>query len=120
MRATERAEAPATVTIHFRDVERDDVTLEALERRCQDLSSTFPETTHYELSLSSETAAVSAHGHVRGKGIDFAASASASDPRVSAERVLDKLERGLRRGHDKRIFGRRRVARRSSHHHHEA
>ena len=119
MRAIERAETPATVTIHFRDLERDDDTLEALERRCQDLSSTFPETTHYELSLSSETVAITANGHVRGKGIDFAASASSSDARVSAERVLDKLERELRREHDKRIFGHRREARRSSRHHHD-
>ena len=49
-----------------------------------------------------------------GKNTDAAAHAAAGEVRQAGERALDKLERELRRHHDKKIFGQRREAQKKS------
>lgn len=102
-----------TITIRFKDIEHDDATHDELERRLRHLAETFPETTHCELGLSTDALDIRAHVLVRGRGIDLAAHAAARDPRAAGDAAIDKLERELRKVHDKRIFSRRRSARSS-------
>jgi ribosome-associated translation inhibitor RaiA len=104
----------AIVVIRFKDVENDDEIRDTLEKRCHHLAQEFPETRRYELTLTPMTLEVSAQGHVTGKDIDAAAHATSNDLRQAGERVIDKLERELRRLHDKKIFSRRREAQRAT------
>lgn len=100
------------ISIRYKDVDHDADLNDAVEAHCRMLSQEFPETTHFEVGISLEAGQVSAHAHVSGKNTQFAARASASDSRKAAEIALDKLERELRRHHDKQIFGSRREAQR--------
>lgn len=104
----------ALVEIHFRGIETDETLRELLEKRCAALAQEFPETSRFELTLSSENTEIDAHGHVLGKDTDEASHAMAPDARRAGERALDKLERELRRHHDKKIFAHRREAQKSS------
>jgi ribosome-associated translation inhibitor RaiA len=103
-----------SVVIRFKDVENDDEVREVLQRRCDHLAAEFPELTKLELTLGASAARVAAHAHATGKSTDAAASADAPDSRQAGERALEKLERELRRVHDKRIFGRRREAQKAA------
>lgn len=102
-----------TIVVRFKDMPNDTDVLETLESRCTHLREEFPETDHYEISLSPDAADVTAHGHVSGKHTNVAAQATSPDARRAGERLLDKLERELRRLHDKRIFAARREAQKS-------
>ncbi len=102
----------ATVVVHFRDVERDDELQESLEKRCEHLAAEFPETRHYELSITPDNNEINVHAKVTGKGTSIASHAAAPEARQAAETALDRLERELRREHDKRIFAPRRAAKR--------
>ena len=102
----------ADVIVRFKDFANNQEVKEILEARCHHLAQEFPETSHYELSLSLDSEEVSAHAHVSGKRTRIASHAKASDMRQAAELALDKLERELRREHDKRIFSPRREAQR--------
>ena len=103
-------EASGKVIVNFKDVATDEGLREHLEQRCRNLAQEFPETTHYELTLSPDSKHIAAHAHVSGKNTQVASHATSEDPRQAADRALDKLERELRRVHDKRIFGQRREA----------
>lgn len=98
------------LVVHFKDVEHDSDLEEALERRCEHLGEEFPETRRFELSLSPERNEISAHAKVTGKNTSVASHASAPDARQAADNALDRLERELRKDHDKRIFKPRREA----------
>ena len=98
------------ISIRYKDVDHDEKVNDAVEAHCQMLSEEFPETTHFEVALSLEAGQISAHAHVSGKNTQFAAQARAAEPRKAAEVALDKLERELRRHHDKQIFTSRREA----------
>lgn len=102
----------ADVIVRFKDFANNPEIRETLEARCQHLAQEFPETTHYELTLSLDSEDVVAHALVSGKRTRVAAHAQASDLRQAGELALDKLERELRREHDKRIFTPRREAQR--------
>lgn len=102
-----------TVAIRFKDLDNDEDLRELLEKRCRHLTSEFPEINNIELTLSPDATEISAHAHVTGKSTDAASHASAEDVRQAGERALHKLERELRKDHDKRIFGQRREAQRS-------
>lgn len=104
----------ASVVIRFKDVEHDEAVKEQLERRCEALAQEFPETIRYEVNLTTGSKDVHAQAHVTGKDIDAAAQAVAPDARLAGDRSLEKLERELRRIHDKRIFSRRRAARKTT------
>ena len=101
-----------TLVVRFKDIEHDDDVHSHLESRLRQIAEEFPEAAHCELHLSANATEIAALVHVSGKRIDLAAHAATQDPRTAGEFALDKLQRELRREHDKRIFGRRREARR--------
>ena len=103
-----------SVVISSHGAELASETREELERRCQALAREFPETTHFEITVAQEGSDHVLHGHVTGKSTEVASQASAEQPIHAVERLMDALEKQLRRGHDKRIFAKRRVARRHS------
>jgi len=100
--------------ISFKDVEHDDAVRDELERRCEALAAEFPETTRFELHLTSTSPQVHARAHVTGKDVDAAAGATGPDARQAGQLALDKLERELRRHHDKKIFAHRREAQKAA------
>ena len=67
-----------------------------------------------EITLTADGVGFTAHGHVTGSHIDVATHATATKLLPAAEKLLVKLERQLRRVHDKRIFAKRREAQRKS------
>ena len=101
-----------SVVLHFRDVEVDEAVRELVHRRCDHLADEFHEVNRFELTISENGAGFSVHGHATGKNTDVATHADAGVVRAASDQVLDKIERQLRRVHEKRIFGRRREARR--------
>ena len=103
-----------TVVVSFKDIENDDRTREAIERRCEALSAEFQEVTRFEITLLQDGVGFAGHGHVTGKGEDVGAQATAKELLPAAEGLLDKLERQLRKHHDKRIFAQRREAQRDA------
>ncbi len=103
----------ANVLIHWKGLENDPEVHEHLHSRCLHVAAEFPETDHYELSIEPSGHDVKCHGHVNGKQTQLAAHTEGlPTPRQVADSVIDKLERELRKEHDKRIFGRRRKAQR--------
>jgi len=105
--------ADLMVVIRFKDMANSAETREHLEQRCHHLAEEFPETQHYELTLSPDSGEISAHANARGRGVDCVAHASAAELRQAGDRALEKLERELRKVHDKRIFAPRREAQRA-------
>ena len=101
-----------SVVLHFRDVEVDETIKESVHRRCDHLADEFHEVNRFELTISENGAGFSVHGHATGKNTDVATHAESVAPRAASDQVLDKIERQLRRVHEKRIFSRRREARR--------
>jgi ribosomal subunit interface protein len=103
------------VVVAFKDIEHDEEVREAIARRCRELWAEFHEVTRVEITfLEDGGAGYSAHGHVTGKGEDVGAHATAKALMPAAEVLLDKLERQLRKHHDKRIFSQRREAQRDA------
>ena len=100
------------VVIHFKDVPNSEKVREAMETRCAHLASEFGEVTRFELSFSPNGADVEAHGHATGKNTNVATQASGKNLRAAGDQVLEKIERQLRKIHDKRIFSQRREAQR--------
>ena len=104
----------ANVVIHFNELEAEDAVRDHLQERCQHLAEEFPETNHFELTLEGDSSSVDAHAHVNGKHTRVAARTQGADNAWQAgDHVLDKLERELRKDHDKRIFAPRRKAQKS-------
>ena len=101
-----------TFSVNYREVEVDDKTRELFEKRCRGLGEEFPETTRIEVTVEPEGDGVRAHAHVTGRQTDVAAHADADEVRTVADRLFDRVERQLRRNHDKVIFTRRRAAQR--------
>jgi len=102
----------AQVVIRFKNIEQDDEIRSHLQRRLQQISDDFPETSRCELNLLADSDQFTAHAHATGKRIDLAAHAASDNVRAAGESALGKLVRELRRHHDKQIFMRRRAARR--------
>ena len=101
-----------TVVIHFKEVKHDETLKESIEQQCQLLANDFHEITRVEISLEQSAAGFTAHGHVTGKGIDIGTQAEASKLAPAGDVVFGKIERQLRKIHDKRIFSQRRDAQR--------
>jgi ribosomal subunit interface protein len=101
-----------TVIVHAKDLDLDDLVRSHIERRCQHLADEFPEVVRFEIAITEAGAGFNVHGHVTGKNTDVATHADATDPRAAADMVIDKLDKQLRRVHDKRIFAQRREAQR--------
>jgi ribosome-associated translation inhibitor RaiA len=103
-----------TLVTHFKDLSKDEEVREAVEKRCRHLAEEFGEIARIEVTLAPDGVGFTAHGHVTGKQIDVGTHAAADQLLPAAERLLVKVERQLRRVHDKRIFARRRVAQKKS------
>jgi ribosomal subunit interface protein len=104
-----------TVVVTFKDIEPDESVREAIATRTQQLREEFHELLRVEVTLLEDGGAgFSAHGHASGKGEDVGAQATAKQLLPAAEALLDKLERQLRKHHDKRIFTQRREAQRDA------
>jgi ribosomal subunit interface protein len=101
-----------TLGINFKDLSKDEAVREAVEKRCRHLAEEFNEIVRIEITLAADGAGFTAHGHVTGKQIDVATHATANQMLPASEKLLVKVERQLRRVHDKRIFAKRRAAQR--------
>jgi ribosome-associated translation inhibitor RaiA len=101
--------AGTVVAISFKDLEVDEDVRERAETRCRALAEEFPEPTHIELTLAEDGSGFSGHAHATGR-VELAASATAPELALAADRALEKLGKALRRAHDKRVFARRREA----------
>lgn len=104
------------VVIHLKDAQVEEELREKLHtsiaKRCQALGEEFHEVERIEVTLLGDGAGYEAHGHATGKATDVGIHARASEPGPAADQLLDKIERQLRRVHDKRIFSQRREAQR--------
>ena len=102
------------VLVHLKDLNLeapvDDEVRDLIARRCDDLAHEFHEMDRLEIHAEADGNHFVVHGHATGKGTNVATHASASEVVPATDQVLDKLERQLRRAHDKRIFGQRRDA----------
>lgn len=105
------AKSPA-VMLSFKDIEPDERVREIVEKRCAQLGQEFHELQRIEVTFEENGAGFAAHGHGTGKNRDVGAQAEASELLPAADRLLDKLERQLRKLHDKTIFAQRREAQR--------
>ena len=101
-----------SVVIHFRDCEQSDKVRDSIEKHSARLAQEFHEISQFEISLSPNGSGFAAHIHVTGKGTDVATQANASELGPAADLVFAKVERQLRKIHDKRIFSQRREAQR--------
>ena len=102
-----------SVVIHFKEVEQDEPLRESIQKKGQHLGNEFHEVSKIEISLAPNGAGFIANGHVTGKGTDIATQVEASELTPAVDSVFDKVERQLRKHHDKRIFGQRREAQRA-------
>jgi ribosomal subunit interface protein len=102
-----------SVVIHVKEVEEDEPLREFIEKKGEDLRNEFREVSKIEVSLAPNGVGFIANGHVTGKGTDIATHAEANEPTLAADSVFDKVERQLRKIHDKRIFAQRREAQRA-------
>lgn len=101
-----------TIVISFKDLEPQEELREKIQRGCRALAEEFPETTRFEITLTPEGLGHSAHGHVTGKQTEVAAHHEAMEVGAAANRLMDMLERLLRKVHDKHRFAARRDERR--------
>jgi len=103
-----------SVVTNFKDLSSDESVRETVAVRSQHLAAEFPEIVRIEVTLAPDGVGFTAHGHVTGSHIDVATHAAATKLLPAAEQLCVKLERQLRRVHDKRIFAKRRQAQRKS------
>jgi ribosomal subunit interface protein len=99
-----------TVVVHVRDVTVKDSVREAIDKQCGRLVEEFKEVKRFEITISGDGLGFDVHGRATGKNTEVATHAMASEPGPAAEQMFDKIERQLRKVHDKRIFSQRRVA----------
>jgi ribosome-associated translation inhibitor RaiA len=103
----------APVVIHFRDLHGTHHLRQQIEKRCAHLHDEFHEVSRFEITVQEDgKTGFVATGHVTGKGTDVGTHVAAREMEPAADQLLDKIERHLRRVHDKRIYGQRRGARR--------
>ncbi len=102
------------VLVSFKDISTSERVRATVEDRCARLAEEFPETTKFEITLTPDGDGYSAHGHVTGRHTDVAGHADGSQLGEAADRMLDKLERALRKVHDKKIFKGRREAKKAA------
>jgi len=102
-----------SVVIHFKEVEQDEPLRESIQKKSQRLGKEFNEVSRIEISLEPNGAGFIAHGHVTGTGTDIATQVEASELAPAVDSVFNKVERQLRKLHDKRIFVQRREAQRA-------
>ncbi len=102
-----------TLVTNFKDLSSDEAVRAAVDTRGQHLAAEFTEIVRIEVTVSADGNGFTAHGHVTGSHIDVATHAAASEMLPAVEKLMVKVERQLRRVHDKRIFAKRREAQRN-------
>jgi ribosome-associated translation inhibitor RaiA len=102
----------SSVVVSFKDLHPVELVRSAVERRCDALALEFPETTRFEIILAPDGVGFTAHAHVTGNHTEVAAHAAASELAPAADKLLEAVERQLRKLHDKKIFAQRREAQR--------
>ncbi len=102
------------VQVSFKDMESNEGVRNHIELRCAALSEEFPEIHRFEITLAPDGSGHTAHGEVTSQLGPIATHAAAIEMSQAADRLLIKLERQLRKNHDKRIFVNRRKAQKSS------
>jgi ribosomal subunit interface protein len=102
----------ALVVVHFKEVPGSKKVRSVIEDRCDQLALEFREVTQFEITFTPLGSEVSAHAHATGKNTHVATHASGANLRAAADQALEKVERQLRKNHDKRIFSQRREAQR--------
>jgi len=102
-----------SVVIHFKEVEQDEPLRESIQKKSEHLADEFREVSKIEISLAPNGAGFIVNGHVTGKATDVATHVEASELAPAVDSVFDKVERQLRKTHDKRIFTQRREAQRA-------
>ncbi len=101
-----------SLVIHFKEVEQDEPLRDSIHQKSQRLGSEFHEVSKIEISVAPNGVGFIVNGHVTGKGTDIATQVEASELTPAVDSVFDKVERQLRKLHDKRIFAQRREAQR--------
>jgi len=101
------------VVVHFREIPNSERVRRSIEARCQHLASEFEEVTRFEITCTPLGTEVAAQGRATGKNTDVATQVSGKNLRAAADQVIEKIERQLRKIHDKRIFAQRREAQRN-------
>ena len=99
-----------SVVVHLNDIQVEDQTFDAIRERCGYLIEEFHEVSRFEITLNEDGLEFSAQTHATGKNTDLSTHAVASEPGAVVDQALDKIERHLRKIHDKRIFSPRRAA----------
>ena len=99
-----------TVVVHVRDVTVKDSVRKAIDKHCGRLVEEFREAKKFEITISGDGLGFEIHGRVTGKNTEIDTQAAASEPGPAADQLFDKIERQLRKLHDKRIFSQRRLA----------
>ena len=105
------SESPVIV-VSFKDMDGNEEIREKLEGGCRTLGTEFPETTRFEVTLAPDGVGHAAHGRVTGRNTEIAAHAAAIEPAHAADKLLDTLQKQLRKVHDKHVFARRRESQR--------
>lgn len=100
-----------SLQIRFEDLPHSTTAKTECEARVQDLKEQFPETTKYEVTLRHNKADHAVQLHVTGKDLEVTAHAEDHGLREAIVEAFERLERQLRKHHDKQIFGRRRETR---------
>jgi len=104
-------ERPTVVTT-FKDIPSDERVREVIEKRCAHFGEEFHELSRVEVTLEENGNGYRVHAHVTGKSRDVGAQAEADELLPAADKLLEKVERQLRKLHDKHIFSQRRDAQR--------
>jgi ribosome-associated translation inhibitor RaiA len=99
-----------SVVVHVNGIRVEDRTLDSIRERCEHLIEEFHEVSRFEITLHQDGLEFSAQTHATGKNTDVSTHAVASEPGAVVDQALDKVERQLRKVHDKRIFSPRRAA----------
>jgi len=101
------------VIVHFREIPNSEKVRRSIEARCENLASEFEEVKRFEITFTPLGAEVAAKGQATGKNTNVATQASGKNVRAAADQVIERIERQLRKIHDKRIFAQRREAQRN-------
>lgn len=101
------------VLVSFKDMPASERVRTTVEERCAHFAEEFPETTKFEVTVAPDGDGFTASAHVTGRETDVAGHGAGSHAGEAADRMLDKLERALRKVHDKKIFKNRREARKA-------
>jgi ribosome-associated translation inhibitor RaiA len=97
--------------MHFQDLPHSDFLHAKCRVQASQLQSEFPEVLRVEVTHTHSGDARSTHVHATGRNLDVASAATSRSARESVQEAFGRLQRQLRKHHDKVIYNRRREAR---------